>query len=179
MALRRWSVVLPGIDKEILLNAVTKLYQITNMPKFRSFQYRLLFHVIITNVQLQIYGIKENNKCTFCAKLPETTDHLFLLCDKVDALWQEICNFYDIAKEELTLQKVMLNLAEPNPRKIQNFIVLCAKIFIYNTRCAQETLSFERFRIWFESLQVIEKNIEIKNDKLFTHELRWNNVKRY
>ena len=53
-------------------------YTMTNVPKLRSFQYRLLQRGIITNIQLCRWGIVSNEKCSFCMEEPWNTSSFVL-----------------------------------------------------------------------------------------------------
>ena len=63
------------------------IYRVTNVPKYRSFQYRLLQRAIITNQHLYKWGKKTQNTCTFCDGTEESLVHLFFECPYTYALW--------------------------------------------------------------------------------------------
>ena len=57
------------------------IYRITNIPKYRSFQYRILQRAVVTNINLEKWGIIPSNACTFCRNQPETLLHIMIfLC---------------------------------------------------------------------------------------------------
>ena len=43
-----------------------EIYGLTNVAKYRSFQYRLLQRSLVTNVLLYKWGIKVSDSCSFC-----------------------------------------------------------------------------------------------------------------
>ena len=51
------------------------IFKVTNVPKLRSFQYRLIQRGIVTNVQLCEWRIIPSNLCTFCHQEVETMLH--------------------------------------------------------------------------------------------------------
>ena len=65
------------------IQAFKNIYVASNIPKYRSFQYRLLHRAVVTNVQLCRWKIKSTNMCTFCAEDQETLLHLFINCKEV------------------------------------------------------------------------------------------------
>ena len=54
------------ISNDEFIRLCTNITKITICVKLRSFQYRLLFSALITNIHLFYYGIKETQLCTFC-----------------------------------------------------------------------------------------------------------------
>ena len=60
-----------------------EVYKITNVPKYRSFQYRLLQRGIVTNIHLKKWGLSETDLCSFCHLQKETLMHLFTSCEHV------------------------------------------------------------------------------------------------
>ena len=59
------------------------VYVVTNITKFRSFQYRLLQRGLVTNLQLAKWGIVSSELCSFCHQSVETLVHLFCDCFEV------------------------------------------------------------------------------------------------
>ena len=55
-----------------------KIYKVTNVTKYRSFQYRLLQRGLVTNIQLYKWDIVEDNLCTFCHQEVEDTSTFIL-----------------------------------------------------------------------------------------------------
>ena len=70
-----------------LIAGIKEVYVVTNVPKYRSFQYRLLNRAIITNAHLYRWGKIVDNKCSFCGQDKETYSHIFVMCDEVKKLW--------------------------------------------------------------------------------------------
>ena len=64
--------------------------KVTNVPKLRSFQYRLLHRAIITNIHLNRWGKIESDGCSFCHKSSESYSHLFATCTSVVELWEKV-----------------------------------------------------------------------------------------
>ena len=56
------------IDFEEYIEAVLNIKRITNHPKIRSFQYRMLQGAIILNKHPYRWKIMQDNLCTFCKK---------------------------------------------------------------------------------------------------------------
>ena len=67
-----------------------RIYKVTNVTKYRSFQYRMLQRAIVTNVQLYKWGIKDTSMCTFCNLYEESVIHVFCECEIAMQLWQHV-----------------------------------------------------------------------------------------
>ena len=62
------------------LKAFKDMCSVTNIAKYRSFQYRLLHWAIVTNLRLQRWGMRSNDLCIFCGKSTGSYLHLFIYC---------------------------------------------------------------------------------------------------
>ena len=62
------------------------IFRITNIPKYRSFQYRLLQRGLVTNVHLFKWQMRQDELCTFCRTEVESMVHLFFECKVVKSL---------------------------------------------------------------------------------------------
>ena len=156
------------------------IYSLTNVPKFRSFQYRLLQRGIVTNIHLYRWNIISSSSCSFCKDEDETLTHLFFECAIVKDLWNIIIDKY-IVKEigvdhqelHLNLNNIVLNKIHGKKNHIVNFICLVTKQFIYRQRCLKENLIFPNWRNYVSNIKNIEKYIAIKNNRLKYHLNNW------
>ena len=65
-------------------------FQCTNSRKLIEFQFKLLHRQIPTNTFSMKMGLKDNEKCTFCEKVPEIIIHIFWSCDLVSSFWKRV-----------------------------------------------------------------------------------------
>ena len=154
-----------------------KIHKITNTPKFRSFQYRMLQRGIVTNVHLYKWNIKPSNLCTFCSEHEETLLHLFVTCEHVQRLWVKVFEFireeYHLAQLEINNTNIILSQIGPTVGSIANFICLITKQFIYSQRCLGNSIHFPILRRYIINIQNVEKYVAIKNDRLQYHNKKW------
>ena len=87
------------------------LYKITNVPKYRSFQYRLLQRSLVTNIQLKQWGITVDNSCYFCRNEKETVIHMLIECPEVKKLWEDL-KAYLVQRFRLNSQNIICNKKE-------------------------------------------------------------------
>ena len=126
------------IDLELqeldLVKTFRELYMVTNMPKYRAFQYRLLHRAITLNSHLFRWKMRQDNLCTFCGKDKETYVHLFIMCEKVRDLWINLeCFMYKLNDEDIVFNQknVILNKLVSNTSNVKNLCCLICKQYIY------------------------------------------------
>ena len=154
------------------------IYKLTNVTKFRNFQYRLLQRGLVTNVHLEKWGMLEHDLCTFCNSETETITHLLCHCDKVKTLWKElvsfVCSKYSIDEFTITEKSILLNdVGLVKKYHVINFIVLITKQYIYRQRCMKKELVFNHLKAEINRIEQMEKYIAIKNDKFNIHVRKW------
>ena len=153
------------------------IYKLTNVSKYRSFQYRLMQRGLITNIQLCKWGIKSSDQCNLCKSAIESLTHLFVECDRVQVLWREteqyIARRFKCQDMSFCAYNVLFDCIVPNKKHVANFICLLTKQFIYRQRCLDGNTSFVALKREIEKVENIEKYIAIKNNKLSVHIKKW------
>ena len=175
---QKWELELgKEMEETQYVECFKDIYSVTNVPKLRSFQYRLWHRAVITNVHLYRWGKISNNLCSFCQKNAETYVHLFITCSEVRKIWLEMEIFMEAfskAKIHFDVDTVMVNRLIDSPKgHIKNFICLVIKQYIYRQRCLGKTLSSEELKYYILSIANTEKYIATKNNKLAKHERKW------
>ena len=66
------------ISKEALSKALGDIYKVTNITKYRNYQYRLLASSLPANDRLFHWGIKSSQSCEWCGFAKQTLFHLFV-----------------------------------------------------------------------------------------------------
>ena len=154
-----------------------QVYKFTNIPKYRSFQYRLLQRGIVTNVQLFNWKIIDTNMCTFCSIVEESMSHLFFNCSVVCNFWQSVFEYiksmYNVSLNTSTEARLYNMIVDKRRSHIGNLICLLAKQYIYVQRCFRTSLSFSDFCNRLRHIENMEKYIAIKNNKLDVHIIKW------
>ena len=136
---RKWEDMLnKDISIEQFRICFLDVYQVTNVPRYRSFQYRHM--AIITDVHLARWKVLDSNKCTFYGEAPESYRHLFIYCQYVERLWIQLEEFMTrFTKEQINFQEdtVFMNRLTPRVGDIKKFPVLSLQtihIYIYIER---------------------------------------------
>ena len=153
------------------------VYKLTNVPKLRSFQYRINQHALVTNVQLYKWNIVGSEACSFCGKDKETVLHIFVECDQVRTLWNQLSEYtvqlFPGTTLHITPTNIIFNRIGDGKRNVINFICLLVKQYIYSQRCLKSAISFPIFKNRLMKIRSIEKYIAIKNGKLHLHNKKW------
>ena len=165
------------ITEENFEKGFKELYVVTNTPKLRSFQYRLLHRAVVTNIHLNRWGKLESQNCTFCDKQSESYSHLFIYCEHIEKLWLDTEIFMNLINTEpiqFNQENVIFNRLSPNTKNVKNFICCLLKQFVYMKRCFKQIPTFFEFKELVWKTKNIEKFIAIKNQKQKKHEQKWN-----
>ena len=154
-----------------------RIYSVTNVTKFRSFQYRLLQRGLVTNIQLEKWNILPSNLCSFCKEKEETVSHLLWFCPCVQPIWESVfCLLhekYAIYNLKINVENVLINCIEARKNSIANFICLIVKQYIYSQRCLKNPLSLPQIVARIGQIENIEKYIASKNNKIHIHNEKW------
>ena len=154
-----------------------QLYSLTNIPKFRSFQYRLLQRALVTNIQLYSWGINTDSLCSFCKEQEETLVHLFCECNIVKQIWLQFEQHMKVVFEDVHLNmnntNIILNEIYPKKNHVVNFLCLITKQYIYRQKCLGKALSFPGLKSIYRNTECIEKYIAVKNQRLAVHNRKW------
>ena len=171
----KWSGVL-NVDMDLneYLSGMRNIVLLTNIPKLRSFQYKLAQRALVTNVQLFKWGLKSTAQCFFCNEYEESPLHLFVHCESAKNLWLRVETWMDQKFGEeprINFQQdtVIFHKLTPSWNSVKNFVCLLAKYYIYRQRCLGSNVVFEQFVKYCESFENIEKYYATKNGKLHKH----------
>ena len=177
----KWKQEIEGGIAETLTEYAllhSKLYKITNVTKYRDFQYRLLQRGLVTNIQLHHWKIIEDPNCSFCKEQLETVPHLLALCPKVQDIWNNFAIYVNnnFGEQQLSLNVKNIMVNQISKRLVVNFLCLIVKQYIYAQKCLGNELDFTTCKAILIRTQAIEKYIALKNDKLQIHAKKWCNI---
>ena len=154
-----------------------EIYRITNVPKYRSFQYRILQRGIVTNIQLYKWNITESSLCFFCQAQVESLTHLFYHCPHTAQLWEQIIKYLEekFGRQQwnITPTTVIFNQIVPKKYRAINFICLFTKQYLYKTRCLGKNIVFQQWEAQINNIENMEKYIAIRSGKLSQHLRKW------
>ena len=176
---KRWRREFPEDEEVNIQECAHRVWKTSNVPKFQSFQYRLMNRAVITNTDLERWKIKDTSMCSLCGKSEETYKHLFYECEYAQRIRHHIkivCN--ELAPNiplDTSYRNVMCDSIAENPRSVCNEINLCAKQYIYSKKCLKQTVTVEEFKRKVYMCRNIEKYHAIKTNNIVKYSRKWEN----
>ena len=164
------------ITLDSLYKATSNIFKVTNLPKLRSFQYRLCMKAIVTNKHLKMWKIFDIDSCCFCNDSVETIEHLLFYCDCVKTLWDTALSFIFERTGfavSLSVKKCIFNELHEHANHLANFICLVTKQYIYRQRCAKGPLNKHDLLREILKHENLEKYVAVKHNKLSLHQKKW------
>ena len=105
-----------------------------------------------TPLVLLKFKIKSTNLCDFCSMLTETLDHLFWYCSYSQHFWNELTHFLKSLNINIQLNLKMITFGITDNVRNQiaiNYILICAKYFIFVSKCLNTIPQFPCFKNYF------------------------------
>ena len=155
-----------------------RVYAITNITKFRNFQYRLLLNKVFCNDLLVHWGKVTSNTCEFCNSAKQTIMHLLYECTTTNEILQELSgklNEKNI-KIELSFRNILFNEVHESTKHVTNFIILVFKQYIYRCKCMGIKPTYLQLKAEIKLAWKIESNTALKHDKVSKSEHKWSPV---
>ena len=173
----KWTeLLLREVSTDELCKEFININKMTNIPKLRSFQYRLLNNAIVTNIQLFHWGIMESKNCTFCNLNDENIIHLFCTCLHVKKLWEELESLFSKhleVKPIFSIENILWNKIHPKPGHAANLMCTVVKQYIYRVKCEKKRPVYKEIRDILYKTENTEKYIAQKNNKMAQHMSKW------
>ena len=127
--------------------AFRNINKISDVMKYKDFQYRLLSNTIHANDKLVHWKIVESSKCDFCQEKQDTV-HLMFSCNRVQIIWKKFrelldkCTTINVNEFMFTENTVILNTVHSKPGHIVNYLTLIIKQHIYFCKCTKKLPKF-------------------------------------
>ena len=167
------------ITKEEYSATFSRIFTLTNVTKYRDFQYRLLSGAIHANDRLFHWKKVLTQRCDWCHHEKQTTLHMLLECPTVQRIWIEcktfVTQFLLLSDMNTTwnVKTVILNNVHATDAHLVNFLILVIKQFIYRCKCQNSVPTFiDGLRV-FDKIKSIELYNAKKNSYLSKHNCKW------
>ena len=166
----KWSKLIDDFDYEQHQDCFKRIYSITNIVKYRCFQYRLLHNKIFCNNVLYHWKIKKTQQCDYCNHKQDIT-HLLYYCTHSFNIWNSFKEkLLDLGVEvDITLPNIIYNAIHLVKNHIANFLTLVVKFYLYRCKCNNTLPSFKNALSEVEIIHNIEFSIAQKRNKLNRH----------
>ena len=109
-AVRSWGRNHPNIANR-WESSIRNIYQITCDNKLRQFSFKLLHRILVTNKELNRFGIANDVNCVMCDE-PDSLEHTFLVCRDFLKLLEASVLWFNVHLSDIkiSLEQVLLNL---------------------------------------------------------------------
>ena len=156
-------------------------FNATLYTKLRSFQYKINHNILFTNEKLHKIGIKDTPNCGFCKEHVETLPHLFVECNKVTAIWQNIIKdlLPPFGITHLTNENILLGIIlKAKQNKVINHIIIEAKYYIYVCKLEGTLPLYTRLVNRLKITEYVEKNIAYRKGQtaIDMHTHKWHHL---
>ena len=153
------------------------IYRVTNVAKYRSFQYRLLQRGLVTNIHLKNWNITQSDLCYYCGQEQESLAHLFWECPKIRRVWEDLEVYlrakFPTISLNFSLGEVLFNQVHQRKSHVVNFICLLTKQTIYAQKWLGLNIDCEIVKRKVHLIERIEKFIAVKNGRYDQHCKKW------
>ena len=142
-SVRMWNEKLQEeFNLSIHQQAFRNLYKVTNITKYRDFQFRLLHNKIFCNDILFYWKIKSSQICDYC-DTKQSIIHLMWSCSEVHKFWDLLKAYLcdrnsEAASCVFNCANIIYNLVHPKPSHVNNFVILTAKFFLYRCKIKEK-----------------------------------------
>ena len=164
-----------NLTGEELKRAFILPHTVAYEPYVKAFQFKILNSIIYTNKKLFKIGYSESDRCSFCNNDSETLHHLFFNCPYSNIFWKHFENYYFMVtnqRKTLGLQEIIIGITT-TPYPLLNYLLLIAKIHIWDCRRNRVRPDIERFKCKIKLKYEIEKYIATKNHDLKNFNTKW------
>ena len=162
-----------------------KTYNLTssikNDNKMKYLQYQINRNSLYTNYRVSKFKPNVSPSCIFCLSNnvpnppPELISHIFFDCSYTNNLWREIRNWLRELDIEITLEKkyIIFGNQEEAFSSYFNYIVLCAKYFVWKSKFKSQELYLRGFQYFLRGKLEDLKNAYLLEGKDHMFE-QWN-----
>ena len=147
----------------------------TLVSKTREFQYKLLHRIIYANKSLFKMGLVPSPMCSFCKKLEESLEHLFIYCDTSKNFWFSVTEWlkeHSFGVNHLSALEISFGLVSKE-NLLLNHIIILGKHVIYQSRSLNIKPTLTLLKTNIRSTSQIESFIAEKNKELEIHKKKW------
>ena len=166
------------ITEDQYKEGLAQIHIVTNVTKYRDFQYRLMMNAIYANNILYHWKKVDSQRCEYCDCPKQNIKHLLYECIYSIKIWRDfknfVCNKMHLNEEFVLPHSAILHIGLAFPRgHVLNFFILIIKQHIFASKCLGTRPTFKEIENKFKAVHRIEKFIAHKNEKLYKHEKKW------
>ena len=88
-----------NLDREAISTIYSIPFKVTKDIRLAIFQYKIVHHILPTNVTLFRDKIAQHDKCHLCDQ-KQTMNHLFVSCPDVQIFWQSFSRWWNVQNDD-------------------------------------------------------------------------------
>ena len=141
------------------------------------FQYQIITRSIITKKKLKQFKIIQEDKCSFCAEVTETVEHLFFACKLVQCLWSKVITWLE--KENYHKLRLNENLILLGPSKndpLLYTIITNIQHSIYKNKFKEKIPTLKSLQHLLKNCMTVENYIAMCNSKIHLFLGKWSPI---
>lgn len=154
-------------------------YLSTRETKVQSLQYKILNLFYPCGLKLKQWKIFDSSKCRHCTEVDDILHHfcdcwqIKLFWNSLNMWWRHLCSMCKAVEPK----DIILGFTGKGCHiHVKNFVLLCAKWFIYRTKYLEETCVFLNFLPELKSKILINRRISVSNKKLDSFLETWGEI---
>lgn len=178
-AINKWNAELCDIlPNDLCVQDVFKIcFRTTNDSTVNWLQYRILHRILPVKYYLKKIRITASDCCTFCNDMPETIQHVFANCKKIQPLWNALSILiYEKCYKNVSFDvcNVLFGVYPLDwENRILNFVILYTKQYIFSCLKQNKTPNFFGLLHYLNQRYKIEKYIYIQKSEIEEFEKAW------
>ena len=171
--------LIPDLNFDLHVNSFRDIYTTTNVPKLRSFQYRLLLNKIFCNNVLYYWRIVDSQKCDYCEYDKQDVKHLLWSCVNAQRIWKSVQELFATGNNLVfNFENILYNRVHKSKRHVINFIVLLVKFVIFRSKCNGHNCSIDEVLNEIQMYYRIEKYLAVGQNNIVKHKSKWSPVEK-
>ena len=150
-------------------------YKCTLDTKTHYLQFRFIHRILPTNSFLHTIGLVNSDKCSFCKKEKETTNHLMWSCQVITKLWSDVFEWLGSLNVNviITYKEVCFGIHGVKCSTFLNIVLLLVKRFIYKCKTQEAIPNVCDLKHWIMFCEKVEKNIAKNRNSYDYHFQKW------
>jgi hypothetical protein len=177
----KWNQKLDFIIDEPMWDIIYTNYQkIVKDTTLQNFQFKITHRILACNYNLEIWNIRDNNRCDICNEV-DTAEHMLIQCNNTYSFWQKIFNWWATNMKvwfEVGTYEIIFGIPNENDESIinqLNYFTIIAKYYIYKTKKADKTLEVYEFLLDLKN-RLAMKKLLVANDAERKFMTKWNEI---